>query len=265
MHHLLVSTFHRPTADPVTQTEILVILHAGSIFEVVADQLLETFLGLGVSGVQGLEPPNNRLYLAGSQVFGDLMNPALGPLRSLSIPETSELPGVLQGVPKVQNFAVTGNIQVRFQIHSAPSPITTTMVCTPSHPSSCSCAQRWAKMASASPRQVTRKRRTNERRPGEVSTRSSGRTAPRFSLRGIGRPPREVKGEEDFPRRDAAVAASALASPSYSHRRPAPPPPAPAWLSALGYTCRCGIGSNLPDTVLPLPPTAAPRATPPWR
>jgi hypothetical protein len=62
----------------------------------------------------------------------------------------------------------------RFQIHSAPSPTITTTVWAPTHPSSRSCAYRRAKMVSASPRQVTRKRRTTERLPGEVSTRSLG-------------------------------------------------------------------------------------------
>src|SRR5712692_8558132 len=50
----------------------------------------------------------------------------------------------------------------------------TTTVCWPTQPNSRSCAYRAAKMVSASPRQLTRKRRTTEWRPGEVSTRSPG-------------------------------------------------------------------------------------------
>ena len=62
----------------------------------------------------------------------------------------------------------------RFQIHSDPSPTTTTTVLAPSQPHSRSWAQIRPKMASAFPRQVTRMRRTKTRRPGEVWTRSVG-------------------------------------------------------------------------------------------
>src|SRR2546426_1034756 len=41
----------------------------------------------------------------------------------------------------------------------------------PTQPSSRSCAYKCRKISSASPRQVTRNRRTTDRRPGEVSTR----------------------------------------------------------------------------------------------
>src|SRR5438034_3300109 len=69
------------------------------------------------------------------------------------------------------------NILARFQIHSAPSLTMTTTVCWPTQPNSRNCAYRAAKMVSASPRQLTRKRRTTEWRPGEVSTRSLGNSS----------------------------------------------------------------------------------------
>jgi hypothetical protein len=62
----------------------------------------------------------------------------------------------------------------RFQIHSAPSPTITTTVCAPTQPNSRSCPCKPRKISSASPNQVTRNRRTTERRPGEFSTRSCG-------------------------------------------------------------------------------------------
>src|ERR1700685_4091513 len=52
----------------------------------------------------------------------------------------------------------------------------TTIVLEQSQPSSRNCPYNRWKISSASPRQLTRKRRTTERRPGEVSTRSSGKS-----------------------------------------------------------------------------------------
>src|ERR1035438_1267710 len=76
------------------------------------------------------------------------------------------------------------NHAARFQIHSAPSPTMTTIVLEPSQPSSRNCPYKRWKISSASPRQLTRKRRTTERRPGDVSTRSSGKSkTPVFTSR----------------------------------------------------------------------------------
>src|ERR1035438_2066670 len=76
------------------------------------------------------------------------------------------------------------NHAARFQIHSAPSPTMTTVVLEPSQPSSRNCPYKRWKISSASPRQLTKKRRTTERRPGDVSTRSSGNSkTPVFTSR----------------------------------------------------------------------------------
>ena len=45
------------------------------------------------------------LHLAGAQVRGDLMDPAVGLLGSLPIIQPSKGPGMFHGVPKIQNLA----------------------------------------------------------------------------------------------------------------------------------------------------------------
>jgi len=48
------------------------------------------------------------VHLSGTQVFSDVVNPEVSPLGALSIVQTGQLPGVLEGMPKVKNFATAG-------------------------------------------------------------------------------------------------------------------------------------------------------------
>src|ERR1035438_10274019 len=85
---------------------------------------------------------------------------------------------MLQGVLIVEDFTAPHK-------HLAPVPdplgsITHnhyTVLAVSNQPNSRNCAYRRAKMASASPRQLPRKRRTTVWRPGEVSTRSLGNSS----------------------------------------------------------------------------------------
>src|ERR1039458_10027912 len=103
------------------------------------------------------------------------MDPAVGLLRSLPIIQPGKAPGMLQGVPIVEDFTAPHK-------HLAPVPDPLGSIphnhyhggAVSNQPNSRNCAYRRAKMASASPRQLPRKRRTTVWRPGEASTRSLG-------------------------------------------------------------------------------------------
>src|SRR5258708_39828822 len=120
----------------------------------------------------------------------------------------------------------------------------TTNVCWATQPNSRNCAYRAAKMVSASPRQLTRKRRTTEWRPGEVSTRSLGKITTPVLTSWIGPPPPGARVEAS-PDPGAADGADAPACPTWRHLHPAPPPLVrPGW-RRLHCDCRHGSGSTL--------------------
>src|ERR1039458_5745389 len=106
------------------------------------------------------------------------MDPAVGLLRSLPIILPRQAGGMLQGVPIVEDFTAPHK-------HLAPVPDPLGSIphnhyhggAVSNQPNSRNCAYRRAKMASASPRQLPRKRRTTVWRPGEVSTRSLGNSS----------------------------------------------------------------------------------------
>src|ERR1022692_1855436 len=89
------------------------------------------------------------------------MDPAVGLLRSLPIIQPGKAPGMLQGVPIVEDFTAPHK-------HLAPVPDPLGSIphnhyhggAVSNQPNSRNCAYRRAKMASASPRQLPRKRRT---------------------------------------------------------------------------------------------------------
>src|SRR6516165_12155137 len=121
-------TLYRPTADPVAQTQIFIVVHAPAVLTVIGDEALQLFPQLRRLGPQALQTCDDLLHLAGTQVLGDLMDPAAGPLRFLPVEQAGHAPGMLQGVPKVEDFAAAHKQGARFQIHSAPSPTITTTV-----------------------------------------------------------------------------------------------------------------------------------------
>src|ERR1035441_5296553 len=160
MHHLLMRALHGATADPIAQTQIFVVVHAPGMLAVVGDGTLQLFAQLRRLGPHALEARDDLLHLAGAQVFGDPMD---------ATPQACS-----RACQKSRISQRRTNLVARFQIHSAPSPTITTTVWGPTQPNSRSWAYRRAKMVSASPRQLTRYRRTTEWRPGEGSTRSAG-------------------------------------------------------------------------------------------
>ena len=85
--------------------QVLVIVHAGGIAAVVANQALQLFAQFRGSRPHTLQLCDDLLDLAGPQIFGHLMNPAVGLLRSFPVIRSGKVPGMLQGMPKIQNFA----------------------------------------------------------------------------------------------------------------------------------------------------------------
>jgi hypothetical protein len=105
------------------------------------------------------------------KLLGDVMRPAVGLCRAYPIAEAGKLPGMFQSMPEIQDFTPAHE-------HTGSIPDPLGAVADNHHhgvgsdrPSSRKYAYMRRKMSSASPRHVTRNRRTNERRPGEVSTR----------------------------------------------------------------------------------------------
>src|ERR1035441_1991942 len=92
MHNLFVSAFDSAASDPITQPQILIIMHAGGIVTVVANQTLQLFAQLRGLRPHALESCNDLFYLAGAQVFGHLMYPAVGLLRSFPVSQLGEFP-----------------------------------------------------------------------------------------------------------------------------------------------------------------------------
>jgi len=123
------------------------------------------------------------------------MNPAVGLLRSLPIIQPGKAPGMLQACQKSRISQRRTNIWVRFQIHSAPSPTITTMVfACPASPVR-GVGIQMAEDVVGIPRQLTRKRRTTEWRPGEVSTLSLGNSSTPVLISASGLLPQVARAE----------------------------------------------------------------------
>src|SRR5712691_11272567 len=149
MHDLFVSAFDGTTADPVAQSQVLVIVHARGIVAVIANEALQLFAHLRRLGPHALPSCDDLLYLASLQIFGDRMrnarrrpvndpsgsvDPAVGLLRSFppkhSWANAQACSNACQKSRISQRFT---NRVARFQIHSAPSPTITTTVWAPTH------------------------------------------------------------------------------------------------------------------------------------
>ena len=66
VNYLLVGALHRPAADPVTQPQVLVVVHAGGVVGVVADERVQFFPQFRGGGPEGLEPRDHRLHVSGA-------------------------------------------------------------------------------------------------------------------------------------------------------------------------------------------------------
>src|ERR1035437_6113656 len=178
MHHLLMRALHGATADPIAQTQIFVVVHAPGMLAVVGDETLQLFAQLRRLGPHALEVRDALLHLAGAQVFGDPMDPTTGQLRFLPRIATAPRPRHAPGHARSRGFrsgaqtSWPGSRSTRLRHPRSLPPCGGRP-----QPNSRSWAYRRAKMVSASPRQLTRKRRTTEWRPGEVSTRSPGNSS----------------------------------------------------------------------------------------
>jgi hypothetical protein len=65
-------------------------------------QTLAQFFGFRSQAFQGCD---YVLHLAGPQVFGNLMHPAVGLCGIFSVTQAGKGPGVFQGMPKIEDFA----------------------------------------------------------------------------------------------------------------------------------------------------------------
>src|SRR6202165_3146047 len=105
MHDLFMRTFNGPTADPISQTQILVVVHAIGVLAVIMDQRIQTLTQLGRLRSKTFQPRDDLLDLSGFEIAGDLVDPLIGLLRSFAVAQAGEVPGVLQGVPEIEDFA----------------------------------------------------------------------------------------------------------------------------------------------------------------
>jgi DNA invertase Pin-like site-specific DNA recombinase len=115
MHHLFMRALHGAAADPVAQPQIFIVVHAPGMLAVVGDEALHLFAQLRRLGPHALQARDDFLHLAGAQVCGDPVDPTAGLLRFLPVQQPGHTPGMLQGVPKIQDFAAPHK-------HLAPVP-----------------------------------------------------------------------------------------------------------------------------------------------
>ena len=93
MHDLFVGTLDHAAANPIPQAQVLVIAHAPGIVAVIADQRMQRLAQLRRLRPQPLQADNHLFHLARSQVFGNLVDPAVGLLRSFAIAQPGKRPG----------------------------------------------------------------------------------------------------------------------------------------------------------------------------
>ena len=91
----MVSALHRATADPVAQTQIFIVVHAPGMLAVVGDEALQLFPQLRRLGPHAFEARDDRLHLAGAQIFGNAMDPTAGRLRFLPVEQPGHAPSML--------------------------------------------------------------------------------------------------------------------------------------------------------------------------
>jgi hypothetical protein len=108
MHHLFVRTLDGAAADPVSQSQVLVVAHTSGILAVVANQRTQTVSLLRRGRVQTPQADDHGLHRARSQVLGNLVDPTLGWLAAFPEAQSGKFPGMLHRVPKVQNFTTRG-------------------------------------------------------------------------------------------------------------------------------------------------------------
>jgi len=152
MHDLLVGALDRAAPDAVTQAKIFVIVHALRVLAVAANQIVELFA-----------------HVRSSEFLRNLMSPTFCLWGTFAVSQASELPRVLdRACQKSRISQRDGNMAARFQIHLARSPTITTMVPADVPIRDCRYRRRFP--------QVTRTRRTTERRPGDDWKRSTGKS-----------------------------------------------------------------------------------------
>ncbi len=105
MHDLFMCTFNGSTADPISQPQILVVVHATGVLAVIMDQRIQTRAQLRRLRSKTFQPCDDLLDLSSFEIAGDLVDPLIGLLRSFAVAQTGEVPGVLQGVPEIEDFA----------------------------------------------------------------------------------------------------------------------------------------------------------------
>src|ERR1700682_133231 len=105
MHDLFMRTFDGSTADPISHTQILVVVHAIGVLAVIMDQRIQTLAQLGRLRSKTFQPRDDLLDLSGCEIAGDLADPLIGLLRSFAVAQTCEVPGVFQRVPEIEDFS----------------------------------------------------------------------------------------------------------------------------------------------------------------
>ena len=105
MNDLLVSALHGTAAYPIAQAQVLVVAHARRVIGVVADERLQIFPQLRRRRAQGLESGDDWLHVTGAEVVGKAVHPTVGPLGSFTVAEAGKSPGMLDGMPEVEDFA----------------------------------------------------------------------------------------------------------------------------------------------------------------
>src|SRR5229473_1382893 len=105
MDDLFMSALHCAAADPISQTQVLVVSHPRGIVTVIANEGIEAFPHLRRGGAHAFEPSDHILDLATAEVFSQSVDPLIRLHRSFTVSEPRKTPRVFHSMPKIQYFA----------------------------------------------------------------------------------------------------------------------------------------------------------------
>src|SRR5450631_4422185 len=95
---------HRSASDPVSQPNVLVIMHARGVLAVVTDQRIQTRAQLGRLRMHAFQPRDDFIDLACLEIDSNLADPLVGLPRSFTVTQAGEAPGMLHRMPEIENF-----------------------------------------------------------------------------------------------------------------------------------------------------------------
>lgn len=117
MNNLLVGTLDGAAANAIPKAHVFVVLHSAFVGLVVADERRESLFGLRGTAFEAMQAVENLKHVAFTKVGHDSAYERIGSLRALTEMKTSEFPGLLDGMPKIENLTT-----LRKHCRTVPNP-----------------------------------------------------------------------------------------------------------------------------------------------